>query len=588
MTFLDRIQALDNNAPPQSVPTTTFLDRIQALDKADNVNAQQRGVPEVPADLSAGRSYGNFVGKNVGDLLYGATKGMADLVQGPAQKIINGAAALSGEGPAGKYIKQKANQFNNYLTNQENIYQADTPGSAIAGAGRVVAPALGLLEGGIASPALSLGKRIAAAMGQGAMFSGAQPVYGAQSPADVGKTTALQAGTGAAFSGGAVPVGNAISKMLNPQTNPQIIKLMDEGITPTIGQILGGGMGATEAKMSSWPVIGDFMRDAQRNTTQELNKATYNRALGAINESSTAPIGHAGVSEVRNKLSSGYENLIPKLTFKADPQLLSELGEISARVGNGELPAAQVQQFDNIIKNQFTNKLSDDATLNGKVFKNVEETLNDKAKQFERSGDPNDRNLGYALGDTLTKIRESLQRSNPEHAAELKALNKGWAQYNIIRSAAKNTDKTEGVFSPAQLSRAVYAEDLSPRKGSNATGKALMQDLSIAANANLSPKYPDSGTVGRSLLAATVPAAAMSFQNPLAALGIAALTGAGIAPYTNMGRKIAAALLTSKRPEMLQNAASRISAASPGLGIVLSPTGSPSPKSELNVGPYSN
>jgi hypothetical protein len=111
----------------------------------------------------------------------------------------------------------------------------------------------------------------------------------------------------------------------------------------------------------------------------------------------------------------------------------------------------------------------------------------------------------------------------------------------------------EGIFTAAQLQNAVKAGDKSVGKGAFATGNALMQDLSGAGQRVLGSKYPDSGTAGRGLLALLAPGgvAAGLATAPGSTLGTLGGIGLGSLPYTQLGQRAAAALLTA-RPQLAQ------------------------------------
>ena len=79
---------------------------------------------------------------------------------------------------------------------------------------------------------------------------------------------------------------NAITKpvasMISPNVAPEVKTLMNEGITPTPGQILGGGAKRFEEGLSSVPVVGDFIKNAQLRAVEDLNKVAFDRALKPI------------------------------------------------------------------------------------------------------------------------------------------------------------------------------------------------------------------------------------------------------------------------------------------------------------------
>lgn len=142
--------------------------------------------------------------QGLGNLAYGAVKGAADTVQGAGQLVLNGADYLNKKfpmtdkdgnvvvGPAARLLSDKAQQFNQHLSDQERAYQNDTKGSWTAGVGRVGAGVAPFLLGGEATQApqaVGLAQKLAAALrstgaaaAQGTALGAAQPVYGDSAP----------------------------------------------------------------------------------------------------------------------------------------------------------------------------------------------------------------------------------------------------------------------------------------------------------------------------------------------------------------------------------------------------------------------
>jgi hypothetical protein len=96
---------------------------------------------------------------------------------------------------------------------------------------------------------------------------------------------------------------------------------LDEGITPTIGQLYGGKAAKLENVATSLPFIGNLIKDAQRSTTMDVNRAVYNRVLNPIGKKAdNLKIGSEGVAEVKGIIGDAYDALLPKLQFKGDKE----------------------------------------------------------------------------------------------------------------------------------------------------------------------------------------------------------------------------------------------------------------------------
>lgn len=381
----------------------------------------------------------------------------------------------------------------------------------------------------------------------GAGFGALQPVTENQDKfwRQKGRQMATSAVTGAV----AGPIAQAASRVINPQTSPQVRALMDDGITPTPGQILGGTFKTAEEKLTSVPILGDAIRSAQRKGVDELNRAVYSRAVTPISGQVPNEVGRDAVADVSRQLSSAYGNLLPKMQFKADPVFAQELSTVQQMAR--QLPPQQAQQFEKILKNQVIGKLTPQGNASGETIKTIESELGRIAKGY--MGDPSfdARQLGSALSEVQSAIRRTLQRSNPQYADELANINQGYAVYARLRDAASRQGATEGVFTPAQLSAAVRAGDKSVGKGNFARGTALMQDLSDPAKVVLSSQIPNSGTVDRLLLGGGALGSGLISPMIPGGLGLASI------PYLPGGRQVTAALL-ARRPQAAEPIAEAI------------------------------
>lgn len=339
------------------------------------------------------------------------------------------------------------------------------------------------------------------------------------------------------------PVMRGVARVVSPQTSEPAKKLMDEGITPTPGQILGGTFKSAEERLSSVPILGDAIRSSQRKSIEELNRAVYGRAVNPIGGSVPKEVGRESVADVSRQLSNAYNNLLPKMQFKADPIFAQELSTVQQMAS--QLPPTQAKQFDAILRNQVVGKLTPQGNASGETIKTIESELGRIAKGY--MGDPSfdARQLGNAVSEVQASIRRTLERANPQFSKELSQINQGYAAYARLRDAAGRQGATEGVFTPAQLSAAVRGADKSVGKGNFARGTAQMQDLSDAAKSALGSQYPDSGSIGRLLLGAgTVGAGTINPAIP-GSLALASL------PYLPVGRQVTAALL-ARRPQVAQ------------------------------------
>lgn len=385
----------------------------------------------------------------------------------------------------------------------------------------------------------TLKARAALGGASGAGFGALQPVV--ENQENFGTEKLKQAGIGATVGAAAAPILGGLARMVQPQTRPEAAALMREGVTPTPGQILGGPFQAAESKLESLPILGDAITSARRAGIDDLNRAAMGRAMNPIGQQAPKEVGREGVAKVSAALSDAYNNLLPKLSFRADQQFAAEFNNVRAMAAS--LPQAEADQFERILQTQVIGKLTPQGNASGETIKQVESELGRLVRGYK--GDPSfdKRQIGAALEEIQTSIRTTLQRTNPQHADELAKINEGYSNFVRIRDAASRQGSAEGVFTPAQLSAAVRAQDRSAGKGNFARGTAQMQDLSDPAKSVLGQSYPNSGTAGRLFLSGG--ALGAGFLEPTIPIGL----GLASLPYLPGGRQAAAALLTS-RPAM--------------------------------------
>ncbi|AST88089.1 hypothetical protein CIG66_07000 [Ralstonia pseudosolanacearum] len=384
-----------------------------------------------------------------------------------------------------------------------------------------------------------------------------------QQPTDYWSEKAKQIGLGALTGGVASPVMMGLGRMISPQVSNDVRTLMDAGVTPTPGQILGGGWARTEAKLSSVPVLGDMIKNAQQRAVQDFNRAAYNEVLQPIGATYQGPAGQQAVGAVRNAIRDAYDESLGRMTFQAaDPAFQADITRLAGMAQ--QLPQAQRQTFMNTLRTQIFGKLGPQGNMDGRTLKGVQEELGDLARGYAGDASFDNRQLGAAIGEIRSAVENSLARTNPADAVQgLANANAAWARFARVRAAAASQGamNNEGIFTAAQLQNAVRGADKSAGKGATATGNALMQDLSGAGQRVLGSKYPDSGTAGRGLMALLAPSglAAGFATQPAATAATLGGIGLGSLPYTAAGQRLTAQLLTL-RPGFAQpvgNAVSR-------------------------------
>jgi hypothetical protein len=354
-------------------------------------------------------------------------------------------------------------------------------------------------------------------------------------------TRAKAALVGAIGGGVGQKVAGALSRIVNPNVSPDVKALLKENVQLTPGQIMGGAWKPTEEKARSIWLLGDMITKAQQRGGESLNRAVLNRAVNPIGKEVTET-GAEGLTQVRKTLSQAYDELLPKMSASLDdPEFIQQLSNLRSLAKS--LPEQEAKQFDNIIVRELEGRMAPNMVLSGENLRAAKEGLSNASADFAGSTDAYQRQLGQALKQADKELRELIKRSNPSNAEELRAIEKGYANFKVAQRAASSVAAEGGSPTPAQLYTATKAADKTKDKRAFSEGTALLQDLAGAGKRVMANQYPDSGTAGR--LAA---GGAMFGLPALAEPTTLAATLAALGAYTKPGTKGLEYLL-ARRPE---------------------------------------
>lgn len=495
-------------------------------------------------------------------------RGVRDPIDAGAQLLTRGLEAVA---PAGSsfetFMKGQRQNVEDINKKGEEDYQKgrlDTATPDIArGVGNIVgsAPVAAAMPGAAAESLLA---RTGAGLAGGAASGALEPVFNTDN-GDFWKQKAIQAGVGAAGGAVAPAIVGGVARIISPNASlpsSQARQLIDAGVTPTPGQILGGGANRMEEAAQSIPLVGDTIKNARGRAVQDFNRAAIDQALSPIGEKLGAdtPLGREAISEMHDKVGAAYDKLLPQLKVQADPQFVTNMRTLWQ--GSQSLTPDMANKFDSTMQNTVLRKFSPGGGMTGQSFKEVEGDLGKLAKDYSTSAIASERELGGAFKQAQAELRDLLARSNPAHADQLANINQAFGNTLRIEGAAGRIGSDQGVFTPAQMLSSVRQLDPSMRKGAFARGEAPMQDLAEAGKAVLGNKVPDSGTPFRSMAMAAPALGAMYLANPAAAAGVA-LTGAGaMGAYTKPGTSLLASLLAS-RPSGAGNVAALLRQGAP-------------------------
>lgn len=349
-------------------------------------------------------------------------------------------------------------------------------------------PLNSVLPGGGAS----LASKAAAGSAGGAVFGATMPV----ADGDYSEQKKTQIGMGALLGGAAPGVLQGVGKIISPAAskNPHVQTLIEAGVTPTPGQLMGGIAQRVEDKATSLPIVGDAITSARQRAVVDYNKAIFDRTLAPIGVK-VDQVGREGVAAAQQAIEKAYDDIMPQIQFKADSQFVSELGNIRTMIQH--LPDGQVKAFDSLLSSKLVQKMTPQGSADGLNYKQATSELGRLARTYMSDVDADKRQLGLALKEVQNAVKDNLIRARPQAAQKLATIDKAYSNFTRLQQAAGMS--ADGIFTPAQFKNAVRAGDRTMRKGAYAKGSAIMQDLADAGSSVLNSKIPDSGTAGRLL-----------------------------------------------------------------------------------------
>lgn len=356
---------------------------------------------------------------------------------------------------------------------------------------------------------------------------------------------------------GAAPMAAA-----EPDLHKQAVQyLMDRGVTPKPGQILGGTAHQIEDVLSSTPITGDAMDFAQRAAMKEYNTALYKEALRPLGndvaDNFNVKPGRQAITAVKSIAGKALDDSVGQMTVNknADMALWDGLNNIDDITNS--LPENYRGIFKSHIKTALLDPMkSTNGILSGRTLQTAERQLRALRDRYGRSQDPGMSDImSPAIGQVYDILDEAMTRQNPQLAEDYTKAKMAYANYARIRKAAAKAGvmKTHGIITPAQLANAVVASDQSIGGGALAEGKALLQPLAEAGQQVLTSTYPNSGTFKRAAWGGGLLGGGHFIPGGTVALGGLA---AGAVPYLPGVRQgVAKALTADYGP--FKNAASR-------------------------------
>ena len=513
----------------------------QKASDIDSLIASEGGASGTPAaaapTVATPQSYLASLGAGLGH-------GFGSTVLGAQQLVGHGLEAI-GSDHVGPWLVNDANKGISKLDAQVAPYSAANP--MTTGAGKLVGGAVAAAPLAAAAPG---GAIVGGALAGGAAGA-VQPVD--PNEQDFWQQKLQQGAAGAALGGAGGAVVGGIGRMLSPRAaTPQIADLMNRGVQPTAGQIAGGGANRLEQALTSMPFVGNSIATRRAATIAQANRAAYADALDPIGAQlpDAVQAGGAGVQHVGDTIGQAYDALESGAQFNYDGMFHRDLTGIRNQLSQAASPST-VDQFDNILRNQITNKMDPNTgEMDGTAWGTSRSMLGSLERNFRGVGGAqttaDQTALANAVGDLQDAMNSNVVRNSPQGLQDdLANANLAYARYKRIENAAGSVGamRNDNVFTPAQYMSAV-------RRGSTAqqraTGTGLNNDFADSMQA-LSNNMPDSGTTERAGAIGTL----LALPHVVAHPGIIPGAIAARAAYSPLGNRLIGSAMTA-RPALMR------------------------------------
>jgi hypothetical protein len=493
--------------------------------------------PAAPQPASTG-----LVGSTINggkNLVLGLNQGLSDLSNGATQLIGHGVnsllQAVAPNSGVAQYWNNDVQAFDKGVAGQEAQYQAATPGSFAAGAGRVAGNVLPtILTGGTnlltqfgnaasdTATALGAGNKLVAAANLGGRMAGGAALGGASSAVmpvlntsngDYWAQKAGQVGAGTVV-GGALPVvGHVLggagqlaglgSNTVSPEVAAMAQQAKDLGIPIRADQL------ANSKPLNVLSAALDYVPFSGKGASLARQQQAFNTALSQTVGENTPNVGKA-LDQASARLGREFDSTLKNNVVKADSGFQNDLVRIMSDAHN-EMTDAQYGVLGKQVNN-ILSKVQPGDVIDGDAAYNIK-------KGLDRLSKSSDTTQAYYAKETRNVLIDALNRSLPDGGAAFAKTRQQWANYRQLDKILPRG--AEGNISAARLAnvRGVNTPDLN--------------DLANIGAQFLKGRVGDSGTAQR--LGVYSLFGTGSYFNPWsAAAGVAAGRAANMAMDSNM------------------------------------------------------
>jgi len=243
--------------------------------------------------------------------------------------------------------------------------------------------------------------------------------------------------------------------------------------------------------LTSVPVAGEVIQNAQRRGVEDVQGRVVNRAFG-LGAETPLPAGRNSGEVIRNAnqaASALYDAAVPHL--RANPEgIMDAAAAYNRAVQNPQLTPDAVRTLQGLWDNNFANY----AALDGQGLKALDSELGKLARDYSgHMASPSDRALSGALVDIKLALRGGLEQGMaPEHVHLLRTANRAYRNLIPVNKAAST--RADRLATPRALEKA-----MAKQAGTDVTRTADDPLISRAVELT-TPTVADSQTAGRAAM----------------------------------------------------------------------------------------
>jgi hypothetical protein len=409
--------------------------------------------------------------------------------------------------------------------------------------------------------------QIARNIGTDAVYSGAYSGTQGNNPL----TGAALGATGSLLGQG---VGSGIGRALTGvKSSPSVSLLREQGVTPTIGQIMRGRatdngskslIAGLEDTISNVSMAGSMVNTARNNALEQANTAVFRNA------GEGAPITGTGVEalgQLGQVKSNAYDAALTNVNLPTDDaRMLAQLDQadtagrtVDAARGRGDYGYIADNQLSSLLFNGTGN-------ITGRQMQDALRLLQGQQRSYRQAAtgiapDPMAAGVAEALSGAESALIGGAARNAPQSIPRLKHANRINRGLSVLESATEAAANQKGVFTGAQLGQAIRSNNGKfGQRGLTNMSRSPLFKMQQAMQAVLPNQIPPTGVNAAPVLA--IGSTVLGAGNEATGLDSNLVRGLAAAwmlstPYTKAGAKVIAKALLD-RPKRLIEAGTKV------------------------------